>query len=224
LSAQTKAPAVIYLHGFASSAGSTKAQFFKTKIEQAGMQIALPDLNVPSFEAMTLSAQLEAVEACAAIAGEDGRIALMGSSLGGLLAAIAAEKIDHGRVSKLILFAPAFGLKSRWQERLGARALKDWQDNGFRPFFHYAFGREMNLGYDFIEDLDRFETENLKVTVPTLIFHGIKDDSVPIERSREFTKMNQPLVTLKELEDGHELIDTMPAMWPDVERFLIEHN
>ncbi len=107
MSGQTKRTSVIYLHGFASGPGSTKAQYFKTKFEQSGADVFLPDLNVPSFEQMTLSAQIETVKYVAGEIAQDREIILKGSSLGGLLATIASEKLSPVPDHKLILLAPA---------------------------------------------------------------------------------------------------------------------
>jgi pimeloyl-ACP methyl ester carboxylesterase len=220
LSAQTKKPSLIYLHGFASGPGSTKAQFFKSKFEQAGIEFALPDLNVPTFEKMTLSAQLQAVAAEAERIGKNGEVILMGSSLGGLLAVMACQIPGQYKITKLILLAPAFSIKRRWREMIGEAAMNDWKKSGARAYFHYACGEELNLDYTFIEDLEGLESENLTVTVPTLIFHGLADASVPIDCSRDFCRANDQYVHLKELDDGHELIASMDAIWLDVEPFL----
>jgi len=220
LSGQTKPLSVIYLHGFASGPGSTKAQFFKAKFEQSGADVFLPDLNVPTFEQMTLSAQIETVKYVAAEIAQDREIILMGSSLGGLLATIASEKLSQYRITKLILLAPAFGIKARWRDLIGQEAMNKWKETGVRSYFHYGAGIELNLAYTFIEDLEVIETENLKVNVPTLIFHGINDASVPVDLSRKFSLSNGQWVQLNELDDGHELIESMQTIWQDVERFL----
>jgi predicted esterase YcpF (UPF0227 family) len=220
LSGQTNRTSVIYLHGFASGPGSTKAQFFKTKFEQRGLDVFLPDLNVPTFEQMTLSAQIESVKYVADEIEAGREIILMGSSLGGLLATIASEKLSQYRITKLILLAPAFSIKARWRDLIGQEGMIQWKETGVKSYFHYGAGKELNLGYTFIEDLEVIETENLKVNVPTLIFHGINDTSVPIDLSRKFSLSNGDWVQLNELDDGHELIESMNTMWQDVERFL----
>jgi alpha-beta hydrolase superfamily lysophospholipase len=220
LSGQTKQSQIIYLHGFASGVGSTKARFFKTKFEEVGIDMALLDLNVPTFEKMTLTSQLQLVEHEAQRLVKEGPITLMGSSLGGLLATIASQKLNQYSINRVILMAPAFGIETRWRELIGEEAMTDWQTSGFKSFFHYALKKDLNLSYSFIEDLGRHQTDKLRVSVPTLVFHGLNDASVPIDKSREFGQINSPLVQLKELDDGHELGSSLPAMWQDVERFL----
>jgi uncharacterized protein len=222
LSGQTERPAVIYLHGFASGTGSTKAQYFKQRLLSAGYDLALPDLNVPTFTDMTLSAQIEAVEKAANHFGEGRDLILIGSSLGGLLATIASQKLKSKsfKVEKLILLAPGFGIKERWQELIGAEELNQWRDTGKKSYFHYGLKKEMDLKYSFIEDLGKHQTDDLKIDLPTLVFHGIDDDTVPIQKSRSFATLNSDLVELHELKDGHELIASLPLMWDRSASFM----
>src|SRR5260370_807702 len=79
---------VIYLHGFASGPLSSKAQFFRRRFAEHGVTMQIPDLNEGDFEGLTISRQLLAVDRIAE--GEDVR--LMGSSMGGYLAALYAAR------------------------------------------------------------------------------------------------------------------------------------
>src|SRR5258708_31004006 len=99
---------VVYLHGFASSPQSTKAKFFARKFAQANIAFEAPAVDAGSFESLTISGQLEVVaKAAQAKAVADAEpLVLMGSSLGGYLAALYAA--DHPKlVDRLILMAPA---------------------------------------------------------------------------------------------------------------------
>ena len=51
-----------YLHGFASGPGSTKAQFFRSRIAEHGIALEIPDL-APDFTHMTVTGMLAMVEA-----------------------------------------------------------------------------------------------------------------------------------------------------------------
>src|ERR1019366_915967 len=107
---------ILYLPGFASSPASSKARFFAERLRGSGALIDIPDLADGDFEHLTISGQLRVIERAAA--GEP--VALMGSSLGGYLAAIYAAR--HPEVSHVVLLAPAFGFARRWAERIGARS------------------------------------------------------------------------------------------------------
>ena len=49
----------VYLHGFASSPGANKARMFAQRLAPLGVTLHAPDLNVPTFETTTLTAQAE---------------------------------------------------------------------------------------------------------------------------------------------------------------------
>ncbi|MFQ3568468.1 MAG: YqiA/YcfP family alpha/beta fold hydrolase, partial [Aggregatilineales bacterium] len=50
---------IVYLHGFASSPGSQKAQTIQGRFAALGVPVSIPDLNVPSFERLTLTAMID---------------------------------------------------------------------------------------------------------------------------------------------------------------------
>ena len=89
-------PVRIFIHGLESSSQGTKGVFFKEKF---------PDMIIPNFPG-SLQERMEKLHGI--LAGKSG-IRMVGSSFGGLMAAIfAAEHED--RVDKLILLAPALNL------------------------------------------------------------------------------------------------------------------
>jgi len=92
---------VVYLHGFASSPSSTKARYFREKLEAAGAVVDVPDLAEGDFQHLTITGQMRVLER---VAG--GRpVSLIGSSMGGYLAALYAAR--HTEVERLALLAPA---------------------------------------------------------------------------------------------------------------------
>ena len=58
-----------------------------------------------------------------------------------------------------------------------------------------------SIDFGFVEDVEAVDVGYPDVRVPTLILHGVKDDVVPIERSRTFAA-DKPWVRLVELPDG----------------------
>ncbi len=105
---------IVYLHGFGSSPESTKARFFGARFREHGISINIPDLAEGDFEHLTISKQLDVVGRAAG-----GRpVVLMGSSMGGYLAALYA--VRHLEVQSVVLLAPAFAFASRWEEWLGS--------------------------------------------------------------------------------------------------------
>ncbi|MFA6212841.1 MAG: YqiA/YcfP family alpha/beta fold hydrolase [Candidatus Obscuribacterales bacterium] len=214
----------LYLHGFASSPQSRKARFFSEKIEAMGWQCLVPDLNVPSFETLSLSSQIELCLQC--IAKLDGPIIVVGSSMGGLLAALLEQHLrssnSAAKIAALILLAPGFGITKRWRQIIGEDGMREWEKSGSRLFFHYKANQELPLHFAFTQDLEHYQTDDFKIDIPVLVFHGIDDQTVPVEHARQFTTLNQltELVELVELDDGHELGNSLETIWQQSSQFI----
>ncbi|MEP6961243.1 MAG: YqiA/YcfP family alpha/beta fold hydrolase [Acidobacteriota bacterium] len=202
---------VVYLHGFASSPQSNKAQFFSQKLREEGVRVDVPRLDGGDFEKLSISSQLEIVDQT--VAG--GEVMLMGSSMGGYLAALYAAR--HANVESLVLLAPGFQFPSLWRKRYPPEELARWKQEGSVPIFHYGEKREMRLGYQLMEDSAQYEGEP-EVRQPTLIFHGTRDEVVPYSVSEEFAAQ-RPNATLHLMESGHELTDVLESMWVKVQVF-----
>lgn len=204
---------ILYLHGFASSPASSKARFFHERLTRAGLAVEVPDL-ARDFEHLTITGQLQAIVRAAA--GEP--VTLIGSSMGGYLAALYAAL--HPEVSRVVLLAPAFGFARRWSERLGATAVEEWKRTGALEVFHYGEGRTRSVGYELLEDGGRYD-DYPDVTQPCLIFHGIHDDVVPARYSQEFASTRSN-VRLRPMDSGHDLLNVLEAMAEAISAFLAE--
>lgn len=187
----------LYLHGFASSPRSRKAKAF---------QSALPDLEIPEldggdFEHLTVSGQLAIVERT--LRGEPAR--LIGSSMGGYIAALYAAA--HPEVSRLVLLAPALGFAPRWKEKTSLEV------------FHHGTGTVRSVHHGLIDDAMQHPPIP-DFTQPCLIFHGVRDDVVPVGNSRAFaaTHANARLI---ELESDHELLDVLDEIVAQAVPFLV---
>jgi uncharacterized protein len=203
---------IVYLHGFASSPNSAKARFFRERFRLAGVEMQVPALDRGDFTHLTITSQLEAVEE--AVAARPA--VLMGSSLGGYVAALFAS--THSEIEKLILMAPALGFPRRWRERYGQEELDLWKQRGVWPVFHYGAGGQLPLSYDIVEDSLRYEPEP-EFSQLALIFHGTRDPVIPVDFSREYAARHSNVV-LRVLDSGHELTDVVEEMWSGICAFL----
>jgi pimeloyl-ACP methyl ester carboxylesterase len=203
---------LIYLHGFASGPQSSKAQYFRRRFEEIGVPMQIPDLAEEDFERLTIGGQLRVIERLAT--GDDVR--LMGSSMGGYLAALYAAR--HPEVRRLALLAPAFGFARRWPLRLGEEKVAEWRRTGWLPVYHYGAKMESRVHYQLLEEAEQYE-DYPAVTQPTLIFHGRDDDVVPSDYSEEFAARN-PQVDLRVVDSGHELLNVLEEMWTQVSKFI----
>ena len=205
---------LVYLHGFASGPSSRKARFFAERFAELGMGLEIPDLAQGDFARLTITGQLGVLERVTG--GEP--VSLIGSSMGGYLAALYAAR--HTEVEKLVLLAPAFSFLTRWPETLGEPAMEEWKRTGVLNVFHYSEGRNMELGYQLIEDASRYEPYPA-VQQPALIFNGNKDTVVPPGHSIHFAR-EHPQVKLRVLDSDHELLNVLDDIWMDAEEFLFE--
>jgi len=204
---------VVYLHGFASSPHSSKAQFFRLKFAASGVAMEIPQLDEGRFEDLTISGQLRVIERAV---GDEPAI-LIGSSLGGYLAALYANR-HPAEVEKLVLLAPAFQFPRRWRERYSDQDWERWKSEGSTPVFHYGDGRLRRLGYQFVEDAAQYEDEP-EFPQPGLILHGVRDSVVPAEISRVYAA-RRPNTRVVLFESGHELTDVLEPMWHEIMNFL----
>jgi pimeloyl-ACP methyl ester carboxylesterase len=205
---------VLYLHGFASSAKSTKAAFLAERFARHGVALRAPDFNQPDFATLTMTRMLD--QLTASLGSEPAT--LIGSSLGGTLAVLAAARLGP-RVARLVLMAPAVMFARPGHHLLPPERIEEWRRRGSMPFFHYAHNEEQALDFAFYEDSQRHDAFGAAFTQPALVFQGRRDQSVDPATVELFARA-RPNVTLSLLDDDHQLIASLPRMWADIERFL----
>lgn len=198
----------IYLHGFASSPQSAKAQYFQQRFDSLSIPLIIVDLNQGDFTHLTLSRQLQQVSTI--IKDIKTPVTLIGSSFGGLTAAWLAQ--SYPMIEKLLLLAPAFNFLSHLQSLLGETEIRKWQEQGYYEFYHYGEKRCFPLNYEFILDLQSYQEGELNREISTLIIHGSKDTVISIESSRFYRDTHQR-VKLVELDSDHSLMDVLEETW-----------
>jgi hypothetical protein len=204
---------VIYLHGFASSAQSSKATYLAAKLRERGIDLWTPDFNEPEFSTLTISRMIDQV----------GRlmnqhrglpVTLIGSSLGGFVA-IQTALMHPDRIARLILLAPALDLSTGPP---GDRSLAEWKRTNRLDVFHYAYGRVMALQYALYVDAQTYDSMNASLKMPVQVFQGRRDTAVdPAAVERWATA--RPNVELHLLDDDHQLGSSLDYIWSGVEKF-----
>jgi uncharacterized protein len=207
--------AYIYLHGFASSPQSDKAQYFSDRFQENKLNIQILDLNQGDFGNLTLSRQIK--QTVDVFPDLETPITLIGSSFGGLTSAWVAQ--EYQQVQSLILLAPAFGFPQSWYSKLEPDQRIQWQESGFLPVYHYGERRDIPLNYQFMQDAENYPLSRLTRSLPTLIFHGINDDVVPIQVSRDYASQHSQ-VKLIELNSDHGLNDMKAKIWQEIKDFI----
>ena len=210
LESKRQVPEILYLHGFASGPASQKGTFFARQFAQIGARLHQPDLNEGDFKGLTLTRQAATT---LRLAREIRPELVIGSSMGGYVAAICAEA-EPELIPALVLLAPAFGFARRWSELLGPEAMTEWQRTGERSVYHYGDGRARPIGYQLYEDALWFP-DYPDVKQPTLIFHGKRDEVVSPEASVRFA-WGRPNVRVELLDSDHGLTDVLDTIWEGI--------
>jgi len=209
---------VLYLHGFLSSAQSTKARFLREHLTSfPQVSFCAIDFNPTpgDFETMTTTGQINRLRQYV-LDHDLSDIRLVGSSFGGLVALHYAHRF--GGVGRMLLLAPAVVWLSGG---LSDQELEQWKQAGVAPLFHPAFDREVPLRYDLQLDGLRY-LEPVPPTVPTLIIHGRQDETVPIAHSRAYAADHLDDVHLIEVDADHDLNPHLALIWDTVTSFLLD--
>lgn len=211
---------ILYLHGFASSAQSTKARFFAEKLEAwPDVVYGAVDLNpTPAdFEYITTTGQIDRLRQYV-LDHELGGFQIIGSSYGGLVALHYAHRF--GGVQKMLLLAPGvFWLSGGLSED----ELAQWEKSRALPVHHPRFQKEVAVRYDLQLDGLRY-LEPVPPAAPVLIIHGCADETVPFVHSQTYAAYYPDQVSLIEIQADHNLNDYLELIWEYAQSFLLENN
>lgn len=156
---------VLYFHGFASSPASAKITALRPLLAPDGIELNTPDLNVPSFEQLDFEAVVEHALACAR---EHPPRALVGSSLGALIALAVAKKGVH---VPLVLIAPALGVAQRWQTKI--------PDGDPVVVFNFARNADAPIHRKFFEQMANLYVDQEPPPSRVTAIMGRQDETVP---------------------------------------------
>ena len=166
-------PALLYLHGLASSPKGRKAALLEQRLAADGFRVVAPDLNVPSFERLGFDAIVARAAEAARAARPD---VIVGSSLGALVA-LALAKSAGPKGPPLVLVAPALAFRDRWADKLPEGDRFD--------LFHHGEGRPLPIHREFFEGMAAVTVEDEPPPVPVSIVMGTLDESVPFDQVLE---------------------------------------
>jgi pimeloyl-ACP methyl ester carboxylesterase len=209
---------VLYLHGFASSPASSKAERFGTELSARAVGLSCPDFNEPDFETLTVSRMLEATRRAIA-AAPAAPVCLIGSSLGAFVAIHAAAEDRTGRIDRLILLAPALDFGGNRLRQLGEHGIDEWRRKGTLRVFHYAQNAPRDVGFALYEDAAQYDAHQVACALPTLVYQGRQDESVS-PAMVEAWAAERSNVDLHLVDDGHQLTGSMDEIWHRSAAFL----
>ncbi len=218
----------LYLHGFASSPKSTKALYFQQRYQEIHTSLTVMDFNQPDFTNLSLSRQITQVTNIISKGRQQliphnlgdnlPHYILIGSSFGGLTASWVATQ-NPDKIKALILLAPAFNFATHLRNIVTEDTFLQWEKEGYFSVYHYGDNQHKSLHYNFWTDLLSYDESLINHSIPTLIFHGINDETIPIQSTRDYVK-NNPNAILKQLDSDHSLNNCLDDIWQDLKLFL----
>ena len=205
---------ILYLHGFASGPDSAKGRALAARFAAIGVPLERADLTPgdDGFERSTPVTMLAEAERLVALRRPR---FVMGSSLGGYLAALIASRDPS--IERVVLLAPAFRLHERWRERLSPEEERRWRAEGL-VVHHHASGRPRRIGWAFLEDAARLPAYP-EVRVPALCLAGRRDELVPLADVQRFVART-PSARLVVVDDAHELLASVDRIFDEARAFL----
>jgi pimeloyl-ACP methyl ester carboxylesterase len=202
-------PIVVFLPGFASDMGGTKALMLRDACAARGQAMLRLDYSGHGasggdFRDGTIGEWLEDAALVIAHAAGDAPLILVGSSMGGWIALLLALRLG-ARVAGMVLIAPAPDFtQALVEERLTAAQRAVLEEKGFLlPPSEY--GPPVPITKKLIDEGRNHLLLGgpIGITCPVRVLHGMKDPDVPWETSLKLSKcLASDDVRLIFLKDG----------------------
>ena len=155
---------VLYLHGFASSDASSKATFLAQRLQEQGISMRTPDLNLPDFS------HTDRLAHAPADARRDRRASRRAARADRLqprgLRRHSRGRREAGAGARLVLLAPAIDFGATRMRQLGNVGPGEWKRSGRLNVFHFGFGRMMPVHYELYEDASHYSARTRMLPQP----------------------------------------------------------
>ncbi len=211
---------VIHVHGKGGSPASF-ATAMKALADAGYPQLAIAYRNDPGAPAdpsgiyqhgVTEWRDLQKAVEYAVAEGAD-HVVLSGQSMGGAIILAYVYREPTGLVTGLVLDAPSLDLTSNIGLAAEAERLPGNLPVPATLTFTASFVASVQTGANL--DLMNYLKRDGQLVVPTLVFHGTDDETVPIETSRQLASDRPGTVTLVEIPGANHV----EAMTVDPERY-----
>lgn len=204
--------AVLIIHGFAGGTYDQEALFFslQNKLEFDVYNFTLPGHMTNLSTDVTYQDWIKAVDDRINRLSSMGysKIYLVGHSMGGVLASMAA--VNHDIVKKVVLVAPAFQFLSTSDDNSFVKALKSGPE--LLKTFHAkeVISRFLKVSFTQMKEFEKLvglgQDIPSKISVPTLIIQGTSDQIVPYESSEKiFDEMKCPKWLIEVADVNHDV-------------------
>ncbi len=186
-------PVGVFVHGFRSEMAGQKSTALARDAQRRRRSWLRFDLrghgrSEGKFESFRVSAALDDLLAVLDMVAAR-PVILVGSSLGGWLAALAATMRPE-QIAGMLLIAPAFNFVQMIYGALSDAELQAWRKRGLREFEDRYGGAPFALQYDVLADAMAFDVFKSPGTIQCAvrIVHGADDDVVPYHVSERFVE------------------------------------
>jgi pimeloyl-ACP methyl ester carboxylesterase len=201
--------AVLYVHGLGSTRAGEKAQALEAACARRGWIFAAPDLrghgeSTGTLLELTGGGLLDDLALVRDYLASEGvrHVCPVGSSMGGWAAAWFTLRSPQS-VPACVLLAPALDfLHGRWA-RLTEAEREDWKQTGRLRVRNEWI--DVELGFGLVKEMRTFRPERLAAQLerPLLIFHGMRDDTIPYGESIAFAaRAMYPEIEVRLFKDG----------------------
>lgn len=180
------AGAVILCHGMESDKNSEKLIVLSNALAQRNIltlrfDFAYVGESSGKFEDITYNGEVDDLRAAYSVvqSRQNGRIGILGSSMGGTVALLFATQ--EPTVAGVVTIAAPVHPEQFPNRVLTPAQLQQWRSRGF------TFYRGQKLNVSLLHDLESLDLPRAvkKITCPVLILHGDADEIVPVEEARE---------------------------------------
>jgi pimeloyl-ACP methyl ester carboxylesterase len=184
-------PIIVLCHGFSTSKDGRTYVRLEEILNNSGISTLRFDFfghgeSNGKFEELTLSEAVDDIQKAIRLLKDSGyrKIGLFGSSFGGMASIVTASGGQDLYV--LALKSPVSDYLGVLLSRISEQELKNWKREGVIHFTGNE-GEELKLNYSFFEDATKISGYDMakKIKIPTLIVHGSKDETVPVEQSKK---------------------------------------
>ncbi len=224
-------PIIILCHGFHSNKNRKSYALLsdilnKYKISTFRFDFFGHGESEGKFEDITISEAVDDILQAINFLKQKGysKIGLFGSSFGGMASIMTASKSND--LFLLALRSPVSNYEKYYKKKFSLSYLDDWKRKGYR--YYKEDGKKLRLNYSFLEDFknnDGWKASTL-IKIPTLIIHGDKDKSVPVEQSIKTTKLipNCRLVLIKGADHRYTNEKHFQRMLKSISDFIIKRS
>jgi dipeptidyl aminopeptidase/acylaminoacyl peptidase len=185
-------PIILLVHGHSSNKNTKSLTAISVKLNKKMISSFRIDLyghgeSEGKFEEATVSEAVDSILSAIRYLKEKGytKIALVGSSYGGIASTLAASKTHD--LFALVLKSPVSDYEDLYLWR--GESIETWKEKGYRDY--PSRNGILKLNYSFYEDAIKNDAYAIapSITIPTLIVHGNADIEVPFEQSITISKL-----------------------------------